>query len=171
MDNLYLILSNLFYISLALIPFILLHCFMFYDKMGRKKLIFSVIAAVFLLPVIALYPCYASAFSKYENMKDTFFIGYSLIYIFGYMGIIAFNYFVFLFSKFRQEENKTKIPRFIISFFLLSVIIYLSIPTYISFLSLKTAGNSGLSIKLSEIAYKLSPFPYTKKVLFSFAEK
>lgn len=161
MNHLYLILSNLFYISAALIPFILLHCFMFHDKMGRKKLIFSIIAAVFIIPLICAYPCYITAF---KNIKDPVFIGLSLLYIFAYMGLIAFNYFIFLLFKFKREENKTKTSRFIISFLLLAIMIYLAMPAYLSFLSLKLADNVNLSTKLSKIAYTLSPFPYIKNI-------
>lgn len=166
MKNSYLILSNLFYISIAFIPFIILHCFLFKSRMNMKKLLFSIASAVIILPVIAFF-CFLASFKHYEYLKDILFVGYCLLYIFAYMGLIAFNYLIFFIIN--LKDNKVKAVKYIPAFLVLFLILYLSVPTYLAFVS--TITNTKQGAFLSQAAVKLSVFPCTKKVLELIAFK
>lgn len=165
MNNIYIIISNLFYFSVAIIPFILIHCLVFHEKMSKKKLLISILAAAIIMPIIAAISCYITAFKQFDIIKDSFFIGNSTLYILGYIGLIAINYIIFLIVKLKKEEKyKTQKSKFIIIFSILIIMIYQSIPTFLLCFSLSSK-NINNQIKITKLALKLSTFPYTKGVL------
>ena len=165
MNNLYIIISNLFYFSIAIIPFIIIHCIIFQEKMSKKKLIISIFSSIFIMPLIAITSGYITAFKQYDIIKDAFFIGNSALYILGYIGLIAINYFIFLIIKLKKEEKyKKQKSKFIIIFLILCIMIYLSIPTFLLCFSLSSK-NINTQISTTKLALKLSTFPYTKGVL------
>ena len=75
MNNIYIIISNLFYFSVAIIPFILIHCLVFHEKMSKKKLLISILAAAIIMPIIAAISCYITAFKQFDIIKDSFQTG------------------------------------------------------------------------------------------------